>query len=425
MNILEIIEKKRLNKELTKEELQYVVTNYLNKTIKDYQMSSLLMAICINGMTEEETVNLTNIMLNSGNTINLSNINGIIVDKHSTGGIGDKTTLIVAPLVAACGVSVAKMSGRGLGFTGGTIDKLESIPGFEVNIPIEKFIEQVNEINVCLCSGNTDLVPADKKIYALRDVTGTVSSIPLIASSIMSKKLASGANKIVIDLKVGSGAFMKTLKEAKELANLMIKIGKSNNKEVVCVLSNMEQPLGNMVGNSLEVKEAMETLIGRGPKDITELSLTLAAYMVSLGKKISIEEASELVKQKINDMSAYKKFIELVKAQNGDLDNFKIIAHKKEIRALDEGFINKIDAQKIGEISMLLGAGRANINDVIDPSVGIEMHKKLGDKVNINESLATIYYNKEINDIEKLIRDCFLIEQDQKEIAPLIYKILK
>jgi len=425
VNIIDIINKKRLKGELTKEELQYVVDNYLNENIKDYQMSSLLMAICINGMSEEETINLTNIMLKSGQIIDLSQIDGIIVDKHSTGGIGDKTTLIVAPLVASCGIKIAKMSGRGLGFTGGTIDKLESIPGFEVNVPIDKFIEQVNKIDICLCSGNTNLVPADKKIYALRDVTGTVSSIPLIASSIMSKKLASGADKIVIDLKVGSGAFMKTLEEAKELANLMIKIGKNNNKEVVCVLSNMNQPLGNMVGNSLEVKEAMETLIGKGPKDITDLSLTLSAYMVSLGQRISIEEARTIVNEKLKDMSGYKKLLELIKSQNGNLENYKIVSNKKEILSLNEGYINKINAQKIGEISMMLGAGRKSITDEIDFSVGIEMHKKLGDKVNANEPLVTIYYNKEIDDIEKLINECFVIEKEQKEVEPLIYEILK
>ena len=425
MNIIDIINKKRLKGELTKEELQYVVDNYLNENIKDYQMSSLLMAICINGMSEEETINLTNIMLKSGQIIDLSEIDGIIVDKHSTGGIGDKTTLIVAPLVASCGIKVAKMSGRGLGFTGGTIDKLESIPGFEVNVPIDKFIEQVNQIDICLCSGNINLVPADKKIYALRDVTGTVSSIPLIASSIMSKKLASGADKIVIDLKVGSGAFMKTLDEAKELANLMIKIGKNNNKEVVCVLSNMNQPLGNMVGNSLEVKEAIETLIGKGPKDITDLSLTLSAYMVSLGQRISIEEARTIVNEKLKDMSGYKKLLELIKSQNGNLENYKIVSNKKEILSLNEGYINKIDAQKIGEISMMLGAGRKSITDEIDFSVGIEMHKKLGNKVNVNEPLVKIYYNKEISNIDKLINECFVIEKEQKEVEPLIYEIIK
>ena len=425
MNIIEIINKKRLSEELTNNELQFVIDNYLQKTIKDYQMSALLMAICINGMTDEETINLTNIMLKSGKTIDLSGINGTVVDKHSTGGIGDKTTLVVAPLVASCGVNIAKMSGRGLGFTGGTIDKLESIPNFEVSVPIDKFINQVNKIGICLCYSSSNLVPADKKIYALRDVTGTVSSIPLIASSIMSKKLASGADKIVIDLKVGNGAFMKTLAEAKRLANLMIKIGKSNNKEVICVLSNMNQPLGGMVGNALEVKEAMETLANKGPKDITELSLTLASYMVSMGKGISIEESYRLVNERLNDMSGYKKFLELIEFQKGDINKFKIIAYKKQILASKEGYINEIDAQKIGEISMLLGAGRKNIYDTIDPSVGIEMHKKLGDKVNINDPLVTVYYNAKINNIESLIRDCFLIEKEQKQLEPLIYGILK
>jgi len=400
------------------------IDNYLNENIKDYQMSSLLMAICINGMNDEETINLTNIMLNSGDTIDLSKINGIKVDKHSTGGIGDKTTLIIAPLVSACGVKVAKMSGRGLGFTGGTIDKLESIPNFNVNMSITDFVNQVNNINMCVCYANKSLVPADKKIYALRDVTGTVNSIPLIVSSIMSKKLASGADKMVIDLKVGNGAYMKNLDDAKRLANLMIKIGKNNNKDIVCILSNMNQPLGNAVGNTLEVKEAIETLIGKGPKDLTDLCISLATYMVSLGKNIDIDSANTLVKEKLYDMSGYKKFLEFVNAQKGDLNSCKIRAKSIQVLSNKEGYINKIDSERLGEISMILGAGRNNIYDSIDYSAGIIINKKLGDHINENELLATIYTNKEIENIADEIRGCYEITNEIKELEPLIYEIV-
>lgn len=427
MNILEIIDKKRIGEKLTKEELQFTIDNYLNGNIKDYQMSALLMAICINGMNEEETIDLTNIMLNSGEKIDLSSVSGIKVDKHSTGGIGDKITLIVAPLVASCGVKVAKMSGRGLGFTGGTIDKLESIPNFNVNISIDKFIEQVNKTSLCICSGNINLVPADKKIYSLRDVTGTVSSIPLIASSIMSKKLASGSDKIVIDLKVGNGAFMKNIEEAKKLAKLMIKIGKSNNKEVVCILSNMNQPLGNNIGNTIEVKEAIEVLQGKGPKDLTNLSIEIASYMVALGKNISIEEATNIVKDKLYNKSGYKKFTEFVINQSGNLSKLKIEANKIQVLSTKEGYINKINSEKIGELAMILGAGRKNIQDTIDYSAGIIINKKLGDYVKKQELLATLYTNKKINidELTNQLIECYQIEENKKELEPLIYEIIK
>ena len=425
MNIIDIIDKKRIGNNLSKEEIQFVVDNYLNDFISDCQMSALLMAICINGMNEEETINLTNCMLNSGDTIDLSKINEIKIDKHSTGGIGDKTTLIIAPLVAACGVKVAKMSGRGLGYTGGTIDKLESIPNFNVNIENNDFIKQVNDLGVCICYAKKTLVPADKKIYALRDVTGTVNSIPLIASSIMSKKLASGCDKIVIDLKVGNGAFMKNLDDARILANLMIKIGENNNKEVICVLSNMNQPLGNTIGNSLEVKEAIETLLGKGPKDLTELSIILATHMVALGKNIDIESANKLVKEKLNDMSAYKKFLEFVKIQNGDLNKCKITAKGIQVLSCKEGYINKIDSETLGEISMRLGAGRNNIYDSIDYSAGIIMNKKIGDYVKKNELLATLYTNKDIDNIILDVINCYEIDNESKELEPLIYEVIK
>ncbi len=425
MNIIDIINKKRNSQILTSEEIQFVIDSYLNNSIKDYQMSSLLMAICINGMTEEETINLTTSMLNSGKIIDLREIEGIKVDKHSTGGVGDKTTLIVIPLVASCGVKVVKMSGRGLGFTGGTIDKLEAIPGFKTKLSIREIIDQVNEIGICNAYGNNNLVPADKKIYALRDTTGTVDSIPLIASSIMSKKLASGVDKIVIDLKVGNGAFMKNLEDAKKLARLMIKIGKNHNKEVVCILSNMNQPLGNMIGNSLEVLEAMETLEGKGPTDITNLSLIIAAYMVSLGLNISVNDALEMVKQKLIDKSAYNKFLEFVNYQNGNINKLIVKSKKLEIKSTKSGFISKIDTEKLGYVVMELGAGRSNIYDDIDYSVGIKLHKKIGDTVNVQEKLITVYYNKEVENIHERIMNCFKIVDDVVEIPNLIYGVIE
>ncbi len=425
MNIIDIINKKRLNEELSSDEIQFVIDNFLNGTIKDYQMSSLLMAICINGMSDEETINLTNSMLKIGKTLDLSKIEGIKVDKHSTGGVGDKTTLIVGPLVASCGVKVAKMSGRGLGFTGGTIDKLESIPGFISNLSTTKFIEQVNKVGMVDSSANSQLAPADKKIYALRDVTGTTSSIPLIASSIMSKKLASGVDKIVIDLKVGNGALMKTLEDARKLARLMIKIGKIHGKEVVCILSNMNQPLGKMVGNSLEIKEAMETLVGKGPEDITNLSIIIASYMVSLGKNIKLNEALSLVRENLNNKNAYKKFLEFVSYQGGNINKLQIKSRKKVILSDKEGFVSKINTEKIGEASMLLGAGRKNIYDDIDYSVGLEIHKKIGDSVRIGEPLVTIYYNKNVTNIDEMIKSAYTLSDNIKEEPRLIYEILE
>lgn len=291
MNIIEIINKKRNNLELTKEEIEYSINNYLNNNIKDYQMSSLLMAICINGMSDEEIINLTDVMLNSGDILDLSKINGIIVDKHSTGGVGDKVTIVLAPILASLGIKIAKMSGRGLGHTGGTIDKLESIKGFNTSITNDEFIKQVNDINIAIVSQTGNLVPADKKIYALRDVSGTVESIPLIASSIMSKKLASGSDIIVIDVKVGNGALMKDIESARKLANTMCMIGKRYNKIVICILTNMSEPLGFAIGNSLEVIESINTLKGNGPKDLLEIVMTLCTLIISPIKKISNEEA--------------------------------------------------------------------------------------------------------------------------------------
>lgn len=422
MTIIDIITKKKNKEELTYEEIKYAVDGYINSNIKDYQMSSLLMAITIQGMTEKETFDLTEIMLNSGEKINLEKIQPV-VDKHSTGGVGDKTTLILAPLVAACGVNIAKMSGRGLGFTGGTIDKLESIPGFNTSIDINEFKEQIKKIHVAIVGQMGNLVPADKKIYALRDVTGTVESIPLIASSIMSKKLASGASTIVIDVKVGNGALMKTESDAKRLARLLVKIGKQHNKKVVCFITDMDEPLGYAIGNSLEVLESINTLIGKGPKDLTYLVLNLATYMVSLAKNISLEDANKEVIENLYNGNAYKKFQELVKNQNGNLNKIKISKRIISIKSKKEGYIKNINALELGEIARIIGAGRLNKEDKIDFEVGIVLNKKVGDKVKKDEELLKLYINEKTIEEEKIL-NCFTITREKQEPIKLIKTII-
>ena len=424
MNIVEIINKKRLKKHLTREEIEFVINGYINEEIKDYQMSSLLMAICLNGMNKEETAILTEVMYKSGDVIDLSNLKGHKIDKHSTGGVGDKTTLIVLPLVASCGVIAPKMSGRGLGFTGGTIDKLESIPGFNTSIKIEDFINQVNNIGLALASQTGNLVPADKKIYALRDVTGTVESIPLIASSIMSKKLASGADTIVIDLKVGNGALMKDLESARKLANAMVSIGKAHKRNVICVLTDMNQPLGNAIGNALEVKEAMDCLLNNGPDDITNLSIVLSSVMVSYGLQIGFKEANKMVLEKLKNGSAYKKFEELVKAQGGDLSNIKIAETIVSIKSKETGFITHIETDALGEIVRKLGGGRYEKEDSIDHSVGIVLSKKIGDYVMEDEEILKIYASDKDVVIEDVL-DCFKIEMLNKNHNDLIIEMIR
>lgn len=424
MNIISMIDKKRLNKELSFDELKYVVSGYMNNDIKDYQMSALLMAICINGMTEEETINLTKLFVDSGDIIDLSNINGVVVDKHSTGGVGDKITLVLAPIVASCGVKVAKMSGRGLGHTGGTADKLESIPGFNINLSNEEFVKKVNEIGLALVTQTGNLVPADKKIYALRDVTATTESIPLIAASVMSKKIASGASKIVIDLKVGNGALIKNIDEARKLAKLMIKIGNAYQKEVVCVLTNMNRPLGKAIGNTVEVLETIDILDDKGPKDVKDLTVTLATLMVSLGKGISIDKAREEVTNSIDNKLALTKLYEFVKAQNGDLSKININANCISIKSPKDGFINNINALKLGELAKSLGAGRTNKEDIIDYNVGFILSKQVGDYVSKDEELIKVYFNESIlSDME--IIDCFEITDTLSNNEPLIYEIIK
>ncbi len=422
MTIIDIITKKKNNQELTYEEIKFAVLGYINGKVKDYQMSALLMAITINGMTEQETFDLTEIMLHSGEIIDLKNLYPVI-DKHSTGGVGDKTTMILAPLVASCGVNVAKMSGRGLGFTGGTIDKLESIGNFNTSISIENFKEQVKKIKVAIVGQMGNLVPADKKIYALRDVTGTVESIPLIASSIMSKKLASGADAIVIDVKVGNGALMKTLKEAQDLANLLVKIGKQHNKKVVCLITDMDEPLGNAIGNSLEVIESINVLKGKGPQDITELVIKLASYMVSLGKNISLDEAEKQVIENLKNGNAYHKFEELIKYQNGNINNIKISDKVITIKSKEEGYIAQINALELGELARILGAGRLNKEDEIDPKVGIILNKKVGDYVKKDEELLKIYIEEKTVD-EQQLHDCFKIIKDKVDKNKLIKTII-
>lgn len=422
MDIVEIINKKRLRMELSYEELSFVISGYLNGTIYDYQMSSLLMAIVLNGMTNEEIVNLTKLMLNSGERLDLSNL-GTVVDKHSTGGVGDKTTMIIGPMVAACGVNVAKMSGRGLGHTGGTIDKLESIPGFKVNKSTEEFFAQVKDIGFSVVSQTNNLVPADKKIYALRDVTGTVESIPLIASSIMSKKIASGAKKIVIDVKVGNGALIKNIEDARRLSNIMIEIGKSNDMEVVCLITNMDVPLGNNIGNALEVMEVMDILNNKKTGALLDLCIELASYMVSLGLSIPFEEACDLVVYNLENGKAYNKFLEFVKYQGGDINGLKLSKHVYEIKSPRDGFVTNIDALSLGKLSMHLGAGRMNLNDELDYGAGIVTLKNVGDYVRKGDTLMKLYTNKVIN-ISDISTEAFLIEEKRGEKLKLIYEAI-
>ena len=403
--IVDIINKKRLGKELSYRELDYFFNGYLNGNIKDYQMSSLLMAICINGMTDEEIFALTKIFVDSGDILEFDDIPGIKVDKHSTGGIGDKTTLIIGPIVAACGIPVIKMSGRGLGYTGGTIDKLESIPGFKIKLTEHQIRRQVSDIGIALTGQTANLAPMDKVIYALRDVTGTVSSIPLIASSIMSKKIASGADKILIDIKVGRGALLSNREDAKKLSDLMIKIGEVYHREVRTIISDMNTPLGYKVGNSLEVIEAIEVLRRKSvDSNLVDVCVELATEMVSMGKNISKKEALELVNTVLDDGSAYKKFVELVNAQGGDLTKVSVSKKVKRIKSTSNGVIKKIDALELGKLSVALGAGRKSKEDKIDYTVGIKLHKHVGDEVKKGEVLATLYINdksdcSEINNI--------------------------
>ena len=399
--ILDIINKKRLGMKLTYKELDYFFNGYLSGDIADYQMSALLMAICINGMSDEEVYALTKIFIDSGDVLNFDDLPGIKVDKHSTGGIGDKTTLVIVPIVAACGGTIIKTSGRGLGYTGVTIDKLESIPGYRIDLSDSEIEKQVRDIGFVITGQTGDLVPMDKAIYALRDVTSTVSSIPLIASSIMSKKIAGGSDKILIDIKVGNGALIKNREEAKELSNLMKNIGKFYDREVRTIISDMNTPLGFAIGNALEVEEAMDVLKGKEVNNpFVDLCIELASDLVSMSLSISFDEAKEKVIEVIKNKSAYNKFLELVKRQGGDISKLKISDKTYKIKSDVDGTISKINALEFGKLSLRLGAGKEKVTDKIDYSVGIKLNKLIGDKVKKGEVLATLYYKKDIPEVK-------------------------
>lgn len=431
MRMIDIIEKKRDGKSLTKEEIEFFVNGYTHEEVPDYQASSLAMAIFFQDMNDEERAALTMSMVNSGEKIDLSDINGIKVDKHSTGGVGDTTTLVLAPLVAAVGVPVAKMSGRGLGHTGGTIDKLESVKGFNVEISEKDFIKLVNDNQVAVIGQSGNLTPADKKLYALRDVTGTVNSIPLIASSIMSKKIAAGADAIVLDVKTGSGAFMKTLDDAEALAHAMVRIGNNVGRNTMAIISDMSQPLGNAIGNALELKEAIATLKGNGPKDLTELVLTLGSQMVVLAEQAtSLDEARQMLIDAIKTGKALNKFKTFLSNQGGDYsivdspEKLPSAKYQVEFKAKKDGYITEIIANEIGVASMMLGAGRQTKEDVIDLGVGIVLNKKVGEHVEKGENILTIHTNtKEIDDILYKLDNSITIES-KGEAPTLIHKII-
>lgn len=427
MRVVDIIEKKQLGHSLSEEEIKFMVDGFTDGSVPDYQMSAWMMAIYFMGMNDEEASQLTLAMVESGDQIDLSKIEGVKVDKHSTGGVGDTTTIVLAPLVASCGVPVAKMSGRGLGHTGGTLDKFEAIEGFKIEVPIEEFIELVNKNKVAVVGQTGNLAPADKKMYALRDVTSTVQSIPLIASSIMSKKIASGADAIVLDVKVGDGAFMKNVDEAKELATEMVKIGRQVNRQTLAVISDMSQPLGYAVGNALEVREAIDTLKGHGPKDLTELCLVLGSQMLIAAKKVdSLEEGKKLLQEKIDNGEALETLRQFIKHQGGKaevVDNPDLLPQARyqiAIESKNDGFLSAWVAHEVGIACSMLGAGREKYTDDIDPAVGVVLKAKVGDAVKKGDPIAIVHSNKEDNEevIEKL-RKAFTIS-DRAEAPQLI-----
>lgn len=434
MNILEIIEKKRDKKELTKEEIEYFVKEYTKGTIADYQASALVMAIFLNGMTKQETTNLTIAMANSGEILDLSKLNKIIVDKHSTGGVGDKVSICLLPLVASLGVPVAKMSGRGLGFTGGTVDKMQSIPGYKTDIDINTFVQNVEKVGISMISQTMNLAPADKKLYALRDSISCVESIPLIASSIMSKKIASGAEKIVLDVTVGSGAFMKNIDDARKLANEMIEIGKLANRETVCVLTNMDEPLGYAVGNNLEVIEAIKFLKGEMPEDLKQVVLELGAYMIKLANLgDNLEKNKQRLLENIKNLKGFNKFKEMVQNQDGDvsyLDNtekFEKATIIEPIIATKTGYIQEINAELVGKVACSLGAGRIKKEDEIDHTVGIILNKKVSDSVQVGEVIGHIYANNQekCNEAKKKLEEIIKIDNNEIQKNPTIIEIIE
>ena len=430
MRMYDIIKKKRDGGELTTKEIEYFVKNYTHDNIPDYQTSALLMAIYFNKMSKRETLDLTRAMVNSGDKVDLSGIKGLKVDKHSTGGVGDTITLILGPMIAACSVPFVKMSGRGLGHTGGTLDKLESIKGFKVELTDEEFVRNSNNINIAICSQTANITPADKKIYSLRDVTATVENLSLIASSIMSKKLAIGSNAIILDVKVGSGAFMKNIEDAIDLAKEMVDIGIGYGRETVALVSNMDEPLGKAIGNSLEIKEAIETLKGKGPKDLLQLSLELGSKLLLLAKKVETEEdGKELLEEMINSGAAYEKFKELVMWQGGNInqiENPELLPKAKyviEVKSEKDGYIKSLDAEEIGKCALKLGAGRETMDSTVDLSAGILLNKKIDDNVKKGETLAQIHANdmNKVIEVEKDLRNLFIIGEKNKESKKLIY----
>ncbi len=432
MLMIDLIKKKRDGYALTKEEIDFMIMGYTKGEIPDYQMSAMTMAIFFQGMNDEETKDLTLAMMHSGDVLDLSKIEGVKVDKHSTGGVGDKTSLVLTPMVAALGIPVAKMSGRGLGHTGGTIDKLESFDGFSTAITSEQFFENVNKNMISIMGQTADLAPADKLLYALRDVTGTVDNMSLIASSIMSKKLAAGADAIVLDVKCGSGAFMKNEEDALELATKMCTIGKKAGRDTVAVISDMDQPLGYAVGNSLEVLEALNTLNGKGPEDLRELCLTLGSYMVLLaGKAKDVHEARKMLEETLKNGKALEKFADFIESQGGNReqvynpDMLKVAEIKYELKAGHDGYVSKIFSEEVGNASLVLGGGRRSKTDIIDLSVGIVLQKKVGDKVSADDTIAVIYANDKdrLEEAKKRLYNAYSFSDEKVDKPELIKEI--
>ena len=431
MRMYDLIHKKRNNEELTNEEIEYMINHYVSGEIPDYQMSAMLMAIYFNGMNDRELSTMTNVMAQSGDMVDLSSIEGIKVDKHSTGGVGDKTTLIIAPIVAYYGVKVAKMSGRGLGHTGGTVDKMEAIPGLKTNFTQEEFFNIVNKTGISVIGQSGNLAPADKKLYALRDVTATVESIPLIAACIMSKKLAAGSDCILLDVKTGSGAFMKTLDDSINLAQKMVSIGENCGRKTVALITDMDIPLGNNIGNTLEIKEVIETLKGNGPKDLTEICIKLAGNMLYLANKGNIDECEKMAKEAIENGYAFQKLVEMVEAQGGNIEYIKNPEKFEKARySLDvilnedvAGYISFMDTEGLGIASTMLGAGRETKDDIIDFSAGIILNKKVGDKVKKGDVLCTLYTNdnSKLENIKKKVLSSISIDKDKPKEIPLIF----
>lgn len=433
MRTVDLIHRKRGGEELTPEEIAFLVNGYTSDQIPDYQMSAFLMAVYFTGMTDREVSALTDGMISSGAVLDLSDIPGVKVDKHSTGGVGDKTSLVVAPIAAAAGVVVPMISGRSLGHTGGTLDKLESIPGFRTDLSLDEFRSQLAKLGLCFIGQSEEIAPADKKLYALRDVTGTVESIPLISSSIMSKKMAEGVDALVLDVKVGNGAFMKKQVDARRLAQMMVGIGRRLDRRVTALITDMNQPLGYAIGNALEVMEASQTLQNAGPSDLTRLSLELAARMIFLGKKApTLEEARHIAETKIVDGSAYKKFKQVVQAQGGNaqaLDRFELLPNAtgmREITAPRTGYVTALDAEDIGRAATMMGAGRSRKDDNIDPAVGVILEVKMGEKVDSGAVLCRLYYTREdgLDQAAEMVEDAFRISQHKPEPRELILEVI-